>query len=718
MNIDNFICPITQDIMSEPVICSDGITYEKSAIQQWLQHNATSPVTRQPLYNHNLIVNYALKNMIDNYKANKEIRNKQKIKVQVGEQSKVHSKEYKKEVSGVVNSFTFKKKYYSIVKLTCRNSRKKNNIIVAIVDTSGSMGESADVPDSKESSGLSRLDLVKHTLNTIVHSLNENDMICIIQFNNIATVCSDFIKLTEVNKNIVLNNIKKLSADGMTNLWSGIHLGLTKLKDYYNLDMNVSMLIMTDGVSNNDPPRGIISSLKDYLALNNMKFPINTFGYGYNIDSTLLNEIALLGLGLFGFIPDATMVGTVFINMLANIINGCCNNLEIDLTINNIAKLLTTKKYGMVSHSQPINIVLESDVAYDENVKILYDDNEYVVNIKSSLNTPTVEDIEQIARITLINNIKDSMTTKNSIKNILDEYKIYKSDYINAIIEDIYSDDPNKGQLDKALSNVYWFDTWGKHYLKGIVRAHELEKCLTFKELSPQFYNSEEFKFEQDRIEKIFCNLPAPVGSILYSNNRNTTMTSSYTASPISMSTYYVQGGGCFDGKGKVKLYNPETDSIYYKRVEDIKQYDKIYNEYSNKKYSEVTCVVKFKITNGLKMCKINDVYITPYHPIFHNNIWKFPIDIATPSDVIIDYVYDFVLDSRHVVSINELELVTLGHNITYSTVLHHEYFGDKIIKDLQNLEGWKDGEIVLDSYEFIRDSNNRVYGLKNLKKI
>jgi molecular chaperone DnaK len=74
----------------------------------------------------------------------------------------------------------------------------------------------------------------------------------------------------------------------------------------------------------------------------------------------------------------------------------------------------------------------------------------------------------------------------------------------NAIIDDIYYDDPNKGQLEKALSKIEWFQLWGVHYLKSIVRAHQFEKCLTFKELSPQFYNSDDFKLEQSRIEKIF----------------------------------------------------------------------------------------------------------------------------------------------------------------------------------------------------------------------
>ena len=40
-----FICSITQDVMSDPVMCADGHTYERAAIQQWLAANSTSPNT-------------------------------------------------------------------------------------------------------------------------------------------------------------------------------------------------------------------------------------------------------------------------------------------------------------------------------------------------------------------------------------------------------------------------------------------------------------------------------------------------------------------------------------------------------------------------------------------------------------------------------------------------------------------------------------------------
>jgi len=64
-----FTCPISQDIMENPVICSDGQTYERSAIQPWFDRgNNTSPITNVPLANRNLIPNIALRQAIEAHK--------------------------------------------------------------------------------------------------------------------------------------------------------------------------------------------------------------------------------------------------------------------------------------------------------------------------------------------------------------------------------------------------------------------------------------------------------------------------------------------------------------------------------------------------------------------------------------------------------------------------------------------------------------------------
>jgi Mg-chelatase subunit ChlD len=705
---ENFICPITQTTMVDPVMCEDGISYEKSAILRWLQNNNTSPVTRQ-IISANIIPNIALRNTIQDYL-------KSQIRPQTNPKNFInptHTLSYQKsnnDVSFIINqsSFSYEGKgdVYNVVRLKFLTTRKKSRKVVAVVDTSGSMDECADIP-GVESSGLTRLDLVKHTLNTIVHSLSDFDMLCIIKFSNSAEVVSDFIQLNRMGKECVLKNIKRLQPDCMTNLWAGIKLGIDKINQIYNDDYNISMLVMTDGVSNSDPPRGIIPTLTEQIRTNKLNFTINTFGYGYNIDSNLLNNIAHLGNGIFGFIPDATMVGTIFINMLSSILTGCINNLEV---ISNI-EMLTPNNLGMISYDQPVHLIFKNNNNTD--IKIKFNSTEHVINIVPIIDTPTNEDIEQFMRVKLIKILTNTINSGKS--DILMRFKIdlekfnvnLHSLYLKDLINDIYFDDPNKGQLTKAVSRSDWFQSWGNHYLKSICRAHQLEKCITFKELSPQHYINEQYKNEQNRIEKIFCDLPAPTPSKQkYSyNNTNTT--------PVSMSNYYVQSGGCFDGFGKVRMYDPSDNLTYYKYVSEIKSGDYVYCPNKNTKYTKIKCVLKLKVEKEILMTNINDMKITPYHPVQICKYWEFPKNINNPEMTYIDYMYDFILDDYHIVEINDINVITLGHKFNFNDIVKHDYFGDNIISDLETHNDWDSGYIILEDYEFVRGDDMKINKLR-----
>lgn len=60
-----WFCPIGLELMHDPVICSDGFTYERANIEEWLRRYDRSPVTNDELSNRMLIPNRALKSTID-----------------------------------------------------------------------------------------------------------------------------------------------------------------------------------------------------------------------------------------------------------------------------------------------------------------------------------------------------------------------------------------------------------------------------------------------------------------------------------------------------------------------------------------------------------------------------------------------------------------------------------------------------------------------------
>jgi len=75
-----FICPITNEIMKDPVILTDGHIYEKSAIKQWLENHNTSPLTKIIVDKDILIPCFILRAQIEEYIEKLEKREESKIK--------------------------------------------------------------------------------------------------------------------------------------------------------------------------------------------------------------------------------------------------------------------------------------------------------------------------------------------------------------------------------------------------------------------------------------------------------------------------------------------------------------------------------------------------------------------------------------------------------------------------------------------------------------
>ena len=61
---DDFVCPITTEVMSDPVMAADGHAYERSAIERWLATKSTSPMTGEALVQSFLAPNHTLRRQI------------------------------------------------------------------------------------------------------------------------------------------------------------------------------------------------------------------------------------------------------------------------------------------------------------------------------------------------------------------------------------------------------------------------------------------------------------------------------------------------------------------------------------------------------------------------------------------------------------------------------------------------------------------------------
>jgi hypothetical protein len=128
----------------------------------------------------------------------------------------------------------------------------------------------------------------------------------------------------------------------------------------------------------------------------------------------------------------------------------------------------------------------------------------------------------------------------------------------------------------------------------------------------------------------------------------------------------------------------------------------------------KIKCVIETKVEKEIEMVKFGEgLMITKYHPIYFNNQWRFPIDVAPIVKKYISAYYNFVLDRQHSMVVNGIACITLGHGIQ-EKVANHSYFGSElIIRDLQKIRGWEKGLIQLPREAFKRSpSTHEVVGI------
>ena len=195
-----------------------------------------------------------------------------------------------------------------------------------------------------ESHGLSILDIVKHALKTIIYTLDEDDRFSLVSYSSSARVEMKLGKMTVDGKQKAISIVEALHTEGSTNLWDGLQTGMNVLREASASFRSSGLFLLTDGMPNIEPPRGHLPMLKKYMD----QFPdfsctINTFGFGYSLNSSLLNELSCYGNGAYSFIPDSGFVGTVFehslSNFLTNVASNCVLSIETvnDSTITNIS---------------------------------------------------------------------------------------------------------------------------------------------------------------------------------------------------------------------------------------------------------------------------------------------------------------------------------------------------------------------------------------------
>jgi hypothetical protein len=128
------------------------------------------------------------------------------------------------------------------------------------------------------------------------------------------------------------------------------------------------------------------------------------------------------------------------------------------------------------------------------------------------------------------------------------------------------------------------------------------------------------------------------------------------------------------------------------KLLKDVQKFDIIKSIDENNKIvgAKVLCVVETLIESGYRdYVNINGTLITPWHPVkfgLHGKAetWWFPGELFSTYSYPSSSMITLVLENHHVMIINGLKCITLGHNFTNHSKLIHPYYGtNKVIENL-----------------------------------
>jgi Mg-chelatase subunit ChlD len=220
--------------MTDPVVAVDGRSYERAAIERWFETHQTSPLTNQTIAT-TLISNYALKDAIESY------LNPQPVSTEA--QNNDH-------LALGVNSIRLDERTILLnttIKPLTEDIRKPS-VFICIIDVSGSMGSEASIAtNGAENDGFTRLDLVKHSVKTIINVLDIHDMLAIVAFTETASIALPLTPMNNQGKQRAEEALSNLEPLNSTNIWDGLRVALEISSGAACKNKNVASLLLTDG---------------------------------------------------------------------------------------------------------------------------------------------------------------------------------------------------------------------------------------------------------------------------------------------------------------------------------------------------------------------------------------------------------------------------------------------------------------------------------------
>lgn len=189
--------------------------------------------------------------------------------------------------------------------------------LVVVVDTSGSMGDQQ------------KIEFVREGLLIMLGSLDENDLLSIVTYDNSARVAMSPVHVTAANLPEIADVIEGLTPGGSTNLYAGMELGYeTAMRNITDSEAIHRIMLLSDGniTAGVNDMGTILGTSGQY---NNEGIGITTIGVGLDFNQELMYRLANQGNGNFYFLDDGDKLIDVFRHEIEYLLTPVAENLKI-----------------------------------------------------------------------------------------------------------------------------------------------------------------------------------------------------------------------------------------------------------------------------------------------------------------------------------------------------------------------------------------------------
>ncbi|KAJ0258762.1 zinc finger protein [Hirschfeldia incana] len=193
--------------------------------------------------------------------------------------------------------------------------------LVTVLDISGSMAGT-------------KLALLKKAMGFVIQNLGSNDRLSVIAFSSTARRLFPLTKMSDAGRNLALQAVNSLVANGGTNIAEGLRKGVKVMEERRDENPVASVILLSDGrdtYTMNNQPDPNYKLLLPLSMHGRFQIPVHSFGFGSDHDASLMHSVSEASGGTFSFIESEAVIQDALAQCIGGLLSVAVQELRLEI---------------------------------------------------------------------------------------------------------------------------------------------------------------------------------------------------------------------------------------------------------------------------------------------------------------------------------------------------------------------------------------------------